>query len=427
MQHGDALGAVLKMKTADILHFLPKTKTKSEPAGFLFHRFSIIFLSVVLFVALVQNHHYFTAIVSLALALAFFAKVLSRIMLQKVYGRLSLAQRHFFPGDSGVINIEISNNKLVPLFWAHAEVLIPPGVIMTNDNGSENAELAFDFSLSSWTEASFRPAFICRNRGYYPLKNLTLFSGDLFGLYRQKAEFTSAEAIIVYPRLYLLKDWKVFSLYPTGGVSFKEQLFHDHTRTMGVRDYSTSDEFRHIHWKASARRDRLQVKVFEPTTTGQLILFLPREEFADKQELENAICMLAAIGRDAVGEGNSVGLISNCVLADSGNMAVVSPDSNKNGMDVLLESFAKINFQAGKPWDTFFPTILNQLHGGTTIVFAAVKFTEPVCRSIAGLRQAGYRVIVVHPGDRRDKLLQGEATIYKYSLHQGYIQCELQQ
>jgi len=419
------------MKTTRILTSLPKTKTESEPTGILFYRGSIIFLSGVLFIALVQNFHSFTVGISLILALAFIAKIISQSMLSKVHCNLSLSQRHFFPDDSAAINIEIANKKIIPLFWAHAEIAVSRSLTMTADNGIDDSspvpELAFDFSLNSFSAARFRPSFLCRRRGYYPLKNLTLISGDMFGLYEQKARFPSEEAIIVYPRLYPLKDLNILSLYPTGGVSFREQLFHDHTRTMGVRDYCVSDEFRHIHWRASARRDRLQVKVFEPTTTGQLTLFLPREEFAGKEEWETAICVLAALAHKSVSEGNSVGLFSNCASADTGKPVSILPDGNKDGIDILLTALAKVNFRAGKSWQDFFPSILNQLRGGTTFIFAAVQFNEAVRLSILNLRQAGYKVLVFNPAGGKDNPLQGEVPVYKYEILNGYIQCEPQQ
>jgi len=419
------------MKEAETLYYSPTAKTKSVPAGFMFHPLSLLFFSIILFGALVQNLHSFTVIISFVLALALIAKSISLAVLAKVHCRFSLPQRNFFPLDSAVVSVEIANNKFIPLFWAHLEVPLPQGLDAEEDAGVSDRTatqgIAFDFSLNALSAAKFSPAVICRKRGYYPLKKLIITSGDLFGLYTQTMEFMNDEALVVYPRLYPIKDLDMVSLHPSGGVSFKEQLFHDHTRTMGVRDYCTGDEFRHIHWKASARRDRLQVKVFEPSTTGQLVLFLPAEEFGNNEELETAICVLAALAHSMVGQGNSVGFISNYSLMDSGGPVAVFPDSNKNKMDVLLEAFAKISSKVSESWKIFFPSILNQLRWGTTFVFAAAQFNETVCRSILSLRQAGYKVIVVHPGNRKDNPLYGEVSLYKYALLNGYIQCEPQQ
>ena len=413
------------------MNYSSNIRTKSVPTGLLFHRISLIILLVILFVALVQNLYSFTMIISLILALAFMAKTMSLAILFNVKCRLTLKQKHFFPLDSAAVNIEIANSKFIPLFWARVVVFLPRGIALGEnkaiDGHSSTPELEFDFSLNAWHAARFSPRVVCLRRGYYPLKKLTLSSGDLFGLYRQTTEFACDEALVVYPRLYPMKDLAIFSLYPTCGIAFKEQLFHDHTRTMGVRDYCTSDEFRHIHWKASARRERLQVKVFEPTTMGQMALFLPREEFRDEEELEKAISVLAVIAHKAVEQGNSVGFFSNCSLTDSGKPAAVIPDSNKNNMNVLLESFAKIGSKANCSWEIFFSSISKELRRGTTLVFAAAQFEAAVCRSLLSLRQAGYKVIVVHPGSRKDNPLQGEVSIYKYALQNGYIQCDPQQ
>ncbi|HPK53321.1 MAG TPA: DUF58 domain-containing protein [Smithellaceae bacterium] len=422
------------MREAEILNYLPAIKTKSVPTGIIFHRVGLIIFLVVLFVALEQNIHSFTVLISFVLALALIARAVSKVMLFKVHCRLSLPQRHFFPQDAAVVNIEIANNKFVPLFWIHAAIPIPAGITIADvndddglDGQPEIPELTFDFSMEAFSVAEFHPAIVCSRRGYYPLNKLTLTSGDLFGLYSQRAEFINEEALVVYPRLYPIKDLDIFSLYPTGGVCFKEHLFYDHTRTMGVRDYCTNDEFRHIHWKASARRDRLQVKIFEPTVMGQMALFLPAEEFCMEDELETAICVLAAIAHRAIEQGNSVGLISNCSLKDSGKPAAIFPDGNKNKMDILLETFAKINPRAEGRWELFFTSVLNSLRPGTTFVFAATQWGEPVLRSIMTLKRAGYKVVVVHPGIRKDNPLRGEVAAYKYELRNGYIQCELQQ
>jgi len=135
-----------------------------------------------------------------------------------------------------------------------------------------------------------------------------------------------------------------------------------------VRDYCTGDEFRHIHWKASARRDRLQVKVFEPSTTGQLVLFLPAEEFGNNEELETAVCVLAALAHSMVGQGNSVGFISNYSLMDSGGLWLFFPTAIK----IKWMSFWKLlrnQFQNKRVLEDLFPLDFKSVAVGNDICF----------------------------------------------------------
>ena len=112
--------------------------------------------------------------------------------------------------------------------------------------------------------------------------------------------------LIVYPRVVDLENLGLPSKQPFGEVRSRERIFEDVSRTVGIRDWQQGDEQRRIHWKATARRQSLQVRVFEPTSTLNVAIFLnvatlPETwEGSDPELLEAAITTAASLANFAL-------------------------------------------------------------------------------------------------------------------------------
>ena len=61
---------------------------------------------------------------------------------------------------------------------------------------------------------------------------------------------------------------------PFGETKARQRMFEDPSRTIGVRDHQAEDGFRRIHWKATARHQRMLSRVYEPSQEPQMLIFL---------------------------------------------------------------------------------------------------------------------------------------------------------
>ena len=59
---------------------------------------------------------------------------------------------------------------------------------------------------------------------------------------------------------------------PLGERKGRDRIFEDPLRFAGLRDYRPGDSLRRIDWKASARRQALQSRVYEPSSTLHLLV-----------------------------------------------------------------------------------------------------------------------------------------------------------
>jgi uncharacterized protein (DUF58 family) len=156
---------------------------------------------------------------------------------------------------------------------------------------------------------SVRPRFTIPTRGKHTLAPLTATSTFPFGLWTRTVRLLPAEEFIVLPRPARVDGERL------RGWLFRRRAGHDaETRTVrrvvereaeihGLRDYRVGDALRRIHWKATARRNRLTVREYEDAGPPRLLLvvepYLPEKPTdADRQILESTISLAAGVVRE---------------------------------------------------------------------------------------------------------------------------------
>jgi uncharacterized protein (DUF58 family) len=231
-----------------------------------------------------------------------------------------------------------------------------------------------------------------------------LSSGDILGLYPRSITEPSIEHVIVYPKIFPIEQLGIPSLYPVGETTAEQRIFEDPSRVIGVRDYSPRDSRRRIHWKATARHQSLQVKVFEPTTTLKIALFLAIDSFKhgeinSEEDFELGISTAASIANHAIGKGNQVGVHINTCLADSGQPVRILPGSSTGQLVEILESLAKVTSRVSSPFEEFLENERIGLPWGTTFVIIISRPTQSLIELLTIMRETGHKLMVLQVGE----------------------------
>lgn len=103
----------------------------------------------------------------------------------------------------------------------------------------------------------------CLVRGEFRLGPITMISGDPFGLFIFPRTIPATSRIIVYPQTIHVSRFELPIGTLSGGEAQRRRTHYITTNAAGVRDYVTGDSYNRIHWKSSARKNRLIVKEFE--------------------------------------------------------------------------------------------------------------------------------------------------------------------
>ncbi|MFP3975541.1 MAG: DUF58 domain-containing protein [Dehalococcoidia bacterium] len=379
-----------------------------QPPGYLLSKLGLLILAGALIVAAWFGHVVIVIVLGLCLSAAVLSRLWSRWSLARVECQRTVSEHRLFPGEQIELKLRLTNRKLLPLPWVQVDDEVPIALTSNTDlRASEKlgyALMSKATALLWYTAATWKLPLHCNRRGYYQLGPMTVTSGDIFGFYPRSRTGFLIEQVIVYPRIYPITYVGLPSLYPVGDITTDQRIFEDPTRIAGVRDYSPRDGWRRIHWKASARRQCLQVKVFEPTMTLKVALFLvvdsfQREQSQEDEEFELGISVAASLANHLIEKGSAVGLFVNSRLADSGQPGVLLPGSSISQMTEMLETLAKVTSAPSVDFEQFFQAERSAIPWGTTLAFIGFNPSPTLKQLIADLRQGGHRVSVFSIGD----------------------------
>jgi uncharacterized protein (DUF58 family) len=328
-----------------------------------------------------------------------------RALLEIAYSR-NFSKRRTFPGEETVMTIRIANHKWLPLSWLAAVDHWAEALPFFTPDGESLPERPADlvtllFSLRGREQVAQHYHIRAERRGIYPFGPVALRAGDPFGLFVNRAAIPGRENLIVYPRLVALEPLELPYQAPFGEVATRRAMFQDPVRTAGVRDYHPEDSFRHVHWKASARRGNLQVRVFEPTTAYTLIVALNVATFARYWEgtrtemLERAVSAAASITDHAVERRWLVGLTANGAMPNADQPIRVPPGRGPDQLSFLLEALAGVTSFTTAPFERFLWRESSRMAWGATLVAVTAVVTDEILTSLRRLRAAGRQVVLV--------------------------------
>jgi uncharacterized protein (DUF58 family) len=387
----------------------PGLSTKS--AGYLLSKYGLLAILACLLLAAWYGQVVIVIVLGLLLSAAGLSRLWSQYSLKGVHCQHFLNEKRAFPGEYLELKLQLDNRKILPLPWIQVDDEVPlsflHGVSVAAGNRPGSGLLSKATALLWYTRASWQQRLYCEKRGYYTLGPVTITSGDIFGFYPRSITEPLIEHVIVYPRIYPVALLGIPSMNPLGDAAAERRIFEDPTRVIGVRDYTPHDSLRRIHWKATARHQNLQVKVFEPTTTLKVALFMAVDSFSRhggylEEDLELAISTAASVANYVIAQGSLVGLFTNTCLADSGGAARIPSGSGINQLVSILEALAKVTASYSHPFQDFLQGELKNLPWGTTLIFIISTPSKPLTGLLIDLKERGYRILVLQVGNQPD-------------------------
>ena len=330
----------------------------------------------------------------------------SRALRDVTYRRHIVCKRAF-PGETVDIEVQVENNKALPVPWLRVEDEWPLDMPPTDSRAlgpshkRDAGNLTNVFALRWYERVRRHYTLQAGKRGVYGLGPTRLRSGDMFGLFQCEREIEAQDFLIVYPRVLALPDLGLPSKEPFGEVRARHRLFEDPSRTMGARDFRPGDSFRHIHWPATSRRQQLQTRVYEPTTTMSVVICLNVATFPRPWEgilpdlLERAVSVAASLASFAAENRYAVGLVSNGAVPRSDRPIRMMPGRNPDQLTRIFEMLAAVTGYVAISMDRFLLRISPTLPWGATLVVVTPVLTTELLAAMYRLHAAGRRMVLV--------------------------------
>jgi uncharacterized protein (DUF58 family) len=242
---------------------------------------------------------------------------------------------------------------------------------------------------------------VVAQRGAYLVGPLRMRAGDWLGFMQEERQIPVTFEIVAHPAPIGVVDRHLASLRPVAEARTRRGLVPDPLRFRGVREHRGGDPLKEIHWKLSARLQKLQTKVYEPATSLDAVFLVNVASYeqywvqVDPDGAELVIAASAELIRLAADAGRQVGLITNGLdnLTHERPRSALSrgPRSLTRCLDIL----ARLGPYAGAAPEAVFLRERGRLPSGATLVAVTPNLRPKLAAALVVLRRSGHRVLVL--------------------------------
>jgi uncharacterized protein (DUF58 family) len=377
-----------------------------------------------LFVLSLVLRHEMLFLFAILLALASGASVLwFRYCLHGVTYKRRLKDERIFGGEETELTIDVINAKPLPLPWLLIRDRFPKEITLLTGalDGAQQREATAqqqetsvlnltDLLALRWYERVQRTYRVRgEQRGAYTFGPAGITAGDIFGFGRKQAHIKTTDQLIVYPRVVPIDRLGLPAERPSGAMKALRRVIEDPLRMATVREYVPGDSIRHIHWKNTARLNQLQTKVFDPSSTPVLTLFVDLQTVHNPyglitEYLELGISAAASIAIHALDLRHAVGVYANGGPRGANNWTMIPPGRSPGQGSQILEALAPLFGFRLIPLYQLLRRLMPSLPYGCTVVAISAQATEALLGSLLTLQDAGHPVVLLTVGDDRPEI-----------------------
>jgi uncharacterized protein (DUF58 family) len=255
-------------------------------------------------------------------------------------------------------------------------------------------------------------------RGYHHMGSTLIRRWDPLWIWFKEGDAENQDRLTVFPEIspgrageLLIKDSK----QRPGDMRLKKvgmgKEFHS------IRDYTTTDPFNTINWKATARRGKLLVNQFEAESVTDVMFILDsrlvsRVGRISDNPAERSVRFCASIGSELIKRSNRVGLV---IYGNS--VSVMKPRGGAAAMDQLLHMLTD-STPAGQI--TLGATVTYSLSylppNCPVLILSALNEDPTISEAIEHLIGRGHRVTVISPSG-----LEFERQVYDGKILPKYV------
>ncbi len=317
--------------------------------------------------------------------------------------RRKFSEVRAFQGETVILTLEVGNQKWLPVSWLEVGDIFPGElpvagervIISSSTNQVEFTTFWHPAAYQSLTRVMEVP---CMQRGYHFYGPATVRTGDGFGFFSRKLTLPERDLLIVYPRLYSATELDLPSKNPFGERRTLFKLFEDPLRPAGIRDWQFGDGMRRVHWKATARYERLLSRIYEPSEEPQVMILLnvstlPRYWEGIVRELfERTVSVAGSLAALAIEERLSVGLAANAYWPGSDQRLELFPGRRQEQLLHILELLAAVTPYASESFESVLLQVAPRLPWGATLLVVSAVATPELWETLVDLDRAGRQV-----------------------------------
>ena len=347
----------------------------------------------------------------------------TRYALHRLDTEVAISQTHAFVGESLQLSLRLANRKIVPLTALQVRLNLPDILEPSNQEFSKLHESApqegvvvRSTSLRWYERLTWQFEIPLITRGHFQLARVDLKSGDMFGVYRRERTDEAEHTLWVYPEVIALERFGLPRLRPQGDQRGGERLFEDPTRLQTIRDYRPGDPLKKVDWKATARRQALQSRVYDPSSDLIAVVALNVSTLPHAWQgffgdiFERAVSVAASLANDFAQERVPVGLLANCTWPGHDTAIRVPPSRASGQMTRILEALAMADVFTLVRIERMLAE--ERLTYGSTLALVTAVLTPALESSLIRLKRHGAQIGLIYVGIEDPPSTFAESPVY---------------
>jgi uncharacterized protein (DUF58 family) len=300
----------------------------------------MVAVGLFLFIGLLNNQYDLTILCILVFGIAITLKVWAKLAGKKIIYRLATDRYRVFPGEKFTFTATVENHKPLPV-WLEVEAPVDGPL----NAFAEPVPFTGQQTLLWYQRTRFQWQLTTLRRGIYEVGSLRTISGDLLGFFQNESINNERFQVVVYPRIVPLAPFNI-PKREFFGIPGGESPVDDPVYILGTSDYHYGRPARYIHWKASARHQRLQKKVFDSSVQEKILFLIDVEGFAKanaEESFEWGLEVIASLAMQFDRRGCAIGLLTNGVVKGSSSSVAISRSSQQ--VSTVLETLARLRLE----------------------------------------------------------------------------------
>jgi len=260
-------------------------------------------------------------------------------------------------GDKMRERFALANDSRLPLLWAEIE----------DHSDLPGYQASRVETAASKTRVKWDATTICQRRGLFTLGPWTLRTGDPFGLFIARRDYTATRSFLVYPSIVDLPGIRLPKGQISGTARTSLRTQEITTNASSIRYYLPGDALNRIHWLSTARMDDLMVKEFDLEPSGNLWIVMDMDTAVqagegDESTVEYTVKLASSLAYKTLAENKSVGLITYGKYP-----ATIQPGKGLQQLRHILQALAMAQAADGYPLDKVLDEALPNVGRGMTV------------------------------------------------------------
>src|SRR3990170_1506567 len=255
-------------------------------------------------------------------------------------------------------------------------------------------------SLPAHGQRNWKLSLPCRRRGVFSVGPIRISTGDPFGLFRFRRTYGARQPLLVFPLPEQLPYFWAPPAQLPGEGTVRRRTHYVTPNAAAVRDYQPGDSYNRIHWRSTARLNRLMVKTFEMDPSSDIWVLLDLEGAVqagqgDDSTEEYGVRVAASLANHFLQSNRMLGL-----LAYGRETALLEPGRGSQQYARILEALALARAEGPLPLARVLEEEERRFGRHSTLIVVTPSADEEWVEALQSLVERGTRcaAVLVEPG-----------------------------